>query len=224
MALEEPYKELSDDEIVAFMQLEKEFRSDKFRSDMDFRYLNDIITVNYMRNIASVIRELNVDALSPILEFFKNGGQHEDFPNFLRAVDNTILRIRVAKSRNRNAMVVGLSEGQKTKIHQFIEKIRTEVAGSAATEDKKDSIFNALKHLAAEVSKNRTGYERFADLARSLAGLSGYVAEKGARAWWPLYGQIMDNIDDAKEAELQLSKQPEIKKIAGPKKQLPKPD
>ena len=76
-------------------------------------------------------------------------------------------------------MSVGLTETQKSKIHHFIEKIRGEVEESTAPDSKKEKLFDILGQLAKEVSKARTRYERFADLARSLAGLSGDIEREG---------------------------------------------
>lgn len=221
----EPYEQLSEDDHVAFLQIEKEFRQQMENSWEDQNSNWDYTTADYMNKTLAAATALDIEALAGFSVNTRDSDEHrENFGDFLRAVDNVIVQMRIMNSRTRNAMTVGLTEAQKTKIHHLIEKIRTEVEESNTPEAKKDKLFDILKSLASEVSKNRTRYERFADLARSLAGLSGDVEREGARPWWPWFEKIMGLIDDAKEAEPQLPKPPEIKKIEPPKRQLPKPD
>jgi hypothetical protein len=219
-----PYEELSEDDHVAFLQIEKEFRQQMENLQEDQNSNFAYTTADYMNKTLAAATALNIDALTGFSVNTRDSNEHSDnFDDFLRAVDNVIVQMRIMNSRTRNAMTVGLTEAQKTKIHHLIEKIRTEVEGSTTPEAKKDRLFDILKNLANEVSKNRTRYERFADLARSLAGLSGDVEREGARPWWPWFEKIMGLIDDAKEAEPQLPKPPEIKKIEPPRRELPKP-
>jgi len=187
----------------------------------DWSYL----TADYMNKTLAAATHLEIGALSGFTVNTRDTDEHrENFNDFLRAVDNVIVQMRIANSRNRNAMSVGLTEAQKTKIHHFNEKIRVEVGSSTAPDAKKEKLYEILAKLAQEVSKSRTRYERFADLARSLAGLSADVEREGARPWWPWFEKIMGLLDDAKEAEPKLPKPPEIRKIEPPRKELPKPD
>lgn len=219
-----PYEELSGDDHVAFLQIEKEFRQQMENMQEDQNSNWSYLTADYMNKTLAAAMALNIDALTGFAVSTRDFDEHrENFDDFLRAVDSVIVQMRIINSRPRNAMTVGLTAAQKAKIHHLIEKIRTEVEGSTTPEDKKDKLFDILNNLAKEVSKNRTRYERFADLARSLAGLSGDVEREGARPWWPWFEKIMGLIDDAKEAEPQLPKPPEIKKIEPPRKELPKP-
>lgn len=219
-----PYEELSEDDHVAFLQIEKEFRG-QMDIMLEERNLNwDHITAEYMNKTLAAASALNIDALDGFSVNTRDADEHrENVGDFMRAVDSIIVQMRIMNSRARNSMTVGLNEAQKTKIHRLIEKIRAEVEGSSTPEGKKDKLFDILNNLAKEVSKNRTRYERFADLARSLAGLSGDIEREGARPWWPWFEKIMGLINDAKEAEPQLPKPPDIKKIEPPRRELPKP-
>lgn len=219
-----PYEELSEDDHVAFLQIESEFRlqMDNTFADPDSTWT--FVSADYMNKTLAAAKALNIDALTGFSVNTRDPDEYRQvFDEFLRAVDNVIVQVRITNSRARNAMAVGLTESQKSKIHHLIEKIRVEVEGSTVPEDKKDRLFDILNNLAKEISKNRTRYERFADLARSLAGLSGDIEREGARPWWPWFEKIMKLINDAKEAEPQLPKPPEIKKIEPPRKELSKP-
>jgi hypothetical protein len=222
--LTDPYEVLSDDNHVAFLQLEREFRIEMEAAQEDRNSDWSEVTANYMNNTKAAAEALEIDALENFAINTRHFGDHRDnFNDFLRAVNSVIVQMRVANARSRKAMSVGLSEVQKTKIHHLIEKIRGEVEQSNSSDPKKEKIFDILSLLGKEVSKDRTRYERFADLARSLAGLSGDIEREGARPWWPWFEKIMGLIDDAKESEPQLPKPPEIKKIEAPRKELPKP-
>ena len=221
----DPYEEISEDNHVAFLQLEREFRQQlhNAQEDPSSNWVHE--TADYMNKTLAAATALEIDALSVFSVNTLDTDEHrQHFDEFLRAVANVIVQMRIANSRNRNAMSVGLTEAQKTKIHHFIEKIRGEVESSTAPDAKKEKLYDILTKLAQEVSKARTRYERFADLARSLAGLSADVEREGARPWWPWFEKIMGLLDDAKEAEPKLPKPPEIKKIEPPRKELPKPD
>lgn len=219
------YEELSGDDHIAFLQLENAFRREMESaaelSNSSWTYA----TADYMNKTLAAASALNIEALSNFSVNTRDGDAHqEDFNDFLRAVDNIIVQMRIANSRRQSSMTVGLTEAQKDKIHHFIEKIRSEVEASTAPDTKKDKLFDILSDLSREVSKSRTNYERFADLARSLAGLSGDIEREGARPWWPWFEKVMGLLDDAKEAEPQLPKPTEIKKIEPPRKGPSKPD
>ena len=64
---------------------------------------------------------------------------------------------------------------------------------------------------------------RFGDLARGLAGISKDVAEEGAEPWWKWAKLIFGEVNEAKDAEPQLPKPNEVKRIEPPRKELPKP-
>lgn len=221
---EDPYESLSDDNHVAFMQLEKEFRTElealQESSNSNWTYVSS----DYMNKTLAAARALEIDALSSfVVNTRDSDGYSENFNEFLRAVDSLIVQMRIHNARRRNGLSVGLNDQQKTKIHALIEKIRALVEESDAVVSKKEKLFDILANLAKEVSKARTKFERFADLARGLAGLSRDVEKEGAEPWWPWFKVIMGVVDDAKEAEPQLPKPPEIKRIEPPKKELPKP-
>jgi hypothetical protein len=221
----EPYETLSEDNHVAFLQLEREFRMEMEEAQDNSSSNWQYATADYMNKTLAAATALEIDALAGFSVDTRDSDAHSNnFNAFLRAVDNVIIQIRIANSRARNAMSVGLSEAQKSKVHHYIEKIRSEVEASGATTGKKERLFDILSTLSNEVSKDRTRYERFADLARSLAGLSEEVERKGARPWWPWFEKIMGLFDDAKQAEPQLPRPPEIKKIEPPRKELPKPN
>ena len=217
------YDELPDDDYAAFIHLEAEFRAE-FESKISESNANfDYVAADYMNLTLAAAKALNIEALSLYVVDQSRRDFFDHFAAFKRDVDNIIVQMRIHNSRRAKAMSVGLSAQQKVKIHAHIEKIRVEVENSAASIDKKEKLFKILASLAGEVSKARSGFERFGDLARGLAGISKDVEREGAQPWWKWFNLMLGVVDDAKEAEPQLPKPPATPKIEPPRKELPKP-
>ncbi|UWR04360.1 hypothetical protein K3740_06675 [Ruegeria conchae] len=217
----EDFPELSDDNYIAFMQLEAEFRTKFEKETGDEQGQWEYEAGDYMNRTIAAAKALDIDALSAYettaeIDFAR-------FNLFRRDVDNILIQMRVHHSRRSKAMSVGFTAEQKTKIHALVQKMRTAIEDSSAQVDKKEKLFKIIAKLSEEVDKPRTGLERFGDLARGLASVSRDVEEEGARPWWKWYQLAMGVVDDAKEAEPQLPKPVEPKQIEPPRKELPKP-
>lgn len=220
-----PYQELPDDDLLAFLYLEAEFRTEYEEStrseDSNWLFHGHL----YINKTLAAADELGIQEIMA----FDNGASFgdKDFSDFLhlfqRAVEKIVVRMRIRQSRRGRAMSVGLDPDQKSKIHSLIEKIRKEIELSSASVAKKEKLYTIISNLSEEVSKARTGLERFADLARGLSGISREVAEGSAEPWWKWFKALMGIVDDAKETEPQLPKPTEVKRIEPPKKELPKP-
>lgn len=217
------FDNLSDDNNIAFMQLESGFRK-KFEDEFgEANTKYEYFAADYMNKTLAAARALGIEALSAYIVDESRRDFRDTFTTFKRDVDSIIVQMRIHNSRRGRAMSVGLNAEQKTKLHALIERIRTEVEASSASIGKKEKLFAIIANLAEEVSKARTGLERFGDLARGLSSISREVAQEGAEPWWKWFKAAMKLVDDAKESEPQLPKPPEIKKIEPPRKELPKP-
>lgn len=222
--MNDEYPELPDDNELAFLHLEAEFRKDFDAKTSDQNTNGEFEAADYMNKTIAAAAALEITALDGYRAIpFNKKDFGEEFWTFLRAVDSVIIQIRIHGSRRSKGNSVGLSEEQKTKIHALIEKIRAAVEESTAETAKKEKLFNILAHLAREVSKPRTSLARFGDLARGLAGISRDVAEEGAEPWWKWAKLIFGEVDEAKGKDPQLPKPEEIKQIEPPRKELPKP-
>ena len=145
----DPYENLSEDDHVAFLQLEKEFRNEMEMAQEDRNSNWAYHTADYTNKTLAAADTLGIEALSGFSVNTRNDNEHiENFNDFLRAVDNIIVQMRIMNSRTRNAMSVGLTEAQKTKIHHFIERIRGEDEISTAPDAKKEKLYDILAKLA----------------------------------------------------------------------------
>jgi len=220
-----PYEELPDDDVLAFLHLEAEFR-EEFNNDSRSEDANWLFCGNqYLNKTLAAADELGIEELLS----FDNGSAYGDknfsehLQAFQRAVEKIVVRMRIRLSRRTRATSVGLNVEQKTKISALIEKIRLEVDISSASVGKKEKLFSIISNLSEEVSKQRTGMERFGDLARGLSGLSREVAETGAEPWWKWFKAMMGIVDEVKEMEPQLPKPTVTKRLEPPRKELPQP-
>jgi len=218
------YDGLSEDNQIAFLQLEQNFRKTFEeaidQSDSSYAYHAS----NYMNHTIAAAKALGIDALSRYETISDTAaGFSYKFDSFKQDVDHVLVQMRIANSRRSRAFSVGLTSAQKTKIHGLAAKIRSEVEQSSASLEKKERLFKILADLSLEVDKPRTKFERLGDLARALSGLSKDVAED-QEGWWKWFKALMGIIDEAKEAEPPLPKPTEVKKIEPPRKNLPKPD
>lgn len=219
------YDNLPDDDNLAFLQLEAEFRNDleagTENTNSNFRHYASI----YMNQTRAAGQILNIESMQSItIPNFEDSSFDMIYDTFRHVVDGTIIQIRILAARQGKRMSVGLSSEQKTKLHKLIEKIRAEIEASAASIGKREKLFEIIASLSVEINKDRTKLDRFGDLARVLAGISRDAAETGAEPWWKWFKLAMGIVDDAKEEELQLPKPTEIKKLEPPRKELPNPE
>lgn len=215
--------ELPDDDYAAFMMLEREFR-DEFDVNINSQDSNyEHHAADYMNKTLAAAKALGIEALLHYEVNTSGRGFSDAFSLFRRDVDNILVQMRIHNSRRSKALSVGLSPEQKTKISALMDKVRSEIEISTATVGKKEKLYSMIFDLLEEVNKPRTSFERFGDLARGLAGISKEVAQEGAEPWWKWFKAALGVVDEAKEAEPQLPKPPEVKRIEPPRKELPKP-
>lgn len=221
--MEDLYDELPDDEFLAFKMLHKEFRRQLDaaleQQDESQEGWDAVAALRYMNQTLAAARSCNIEEL---LSFradpdLTTNRTYSDYIAFEHAVEAVEIQRSIAGARRHKELSVGLTAAQKAKIHSLLEKVRKEVEVSSAPVAKKEKLFTIIAKLQAEVDKQRTGLERFGDLARGLAGISKDVAEEGVKPWVKLYLSVMGIVDDAKEAEPQLPKPPEVKRIEPPK-------
>ena len=219
------YDDLPADDLEAFLQLEAIFRKE-YEDTLESNQNNwRTLRQSYANKTLAAAQALEVVELVQYHNLLQEEEiEYETMQQFLRSVDRLIISVRVKRSRHFKAMSVGFTPEQKSKVHAFISKIREQVETSAALVAKKEKLFAILANLTREIDQPRTGFERFTDLARALAGLSKEVENEGAQPWWPWFNRIMGILDGAKETELQLPKPLEVKKLEPPKSQNPKAD
>ena len=115
---------------------------------------------------------------------------------------------------------------ERTKIHHFIQQIRTVIEQSDLPVDKREALLNKLNKFAAEVDRSRTPLQ--AAMAVYIAicdGIGqGFVKLEPARKFINSIAALMGRAKENEErADERLPPPSERKKIEPPKRRLPSP-
>lgn len=134
----------------------------------------------------------------------------QEYQRFQPRVQELILRLQLARKRNAPMYSVALDAEAKATIHALLDQIRAEVEAADLDLDKKNALFDAIAKLAAEVNKNRTGFQR--SLAYMMALMP--VGEGISR----IVGRILGVYKDQKDNEEWL-----FKSLKPPRSKAPLP-
>ena len=215
----EDYPELPDDNLLAFKQLEAEYRETFEKNWQTNEELWHSEVLHYMSQTIAAAKTLGIDALSDYNT--PNDVNQNQYSQFRRDVDSILVQIRIHYSRRAKELSVGFTKTQKHRIHKLVDKIRKTIEESSVQIAKKEKLFEIISKLTKEVDKPRTGFERFADFARGLASVLNEMDEMNV---WQPFKMIMGVVNDAKESEQLKIPQPiDPKLIEAPKKALPDP-
>lgn len=233
---------ISDDEIaslpsdpeMAFVCFEKILRQNMQEYEAAEQHHNgdydaDSYRLEYMNKVAAAAKAYGIDALSG-LEIPRLGTSQVSFIDayrqFLADVDHVTIQIRIYAARADHDGTVVLEDIERTKIHHFIQQIRTVIENANLPADKRDSLFDKLNKFAAEVDRKRTKLQ--AAMAVVIAVCDGIgqgfeklePAQKMIHSISVLLGRAKANEE---RADKRLPSPTERKRIEPPKRRLPSP-
>jgi hypothetical protein len=146
----------------------------------------------FVATVMAAIRELDIHELA---DWDPNGS---DMPTrFVDDVERVVQQLMIRHSRRDRKYTVAFDPATKQKLHHYLNQIREIVDKSADSKSKKDALRDCIAALAAEIDSSRSGYEKFADLVASLAGLTADAWEKVS----PMVKTLMGTVDAAKSEE-----------------------
>jgi hypothetical protein len=195
MSVDNLYENLPEDPEQAFLILEKHFR-DECADRVAKAHENENVHVYYVDYIAQVlaaITELGVaaefDQRVPVIASV----DYDTYLNFSKDVKHyrTILEIR--HGRRVQGYSVRFDETTKEKVRHHLKQLRGIFDKLEVDESKREVLFEKLNELEQEVDRDRTRFDRFADLAIETAGVIGEAAERSkvlnvldaiARVFW----------------------------------------
>src|ERR1043166_2742924 len=179
------YDDLPDDEELAFLKLEREYRdrceSDAFdaKRNEENGYVPSDIYLRYMRQTTAIAQELKLDILEeqsriPSAENFSLS----DYRDFIGQVDyhRTVFQLRQA--RRAKGFSVRFDNNTKRIITHHLNQVRELILSLEVDEWKKESLLTCLNNLQAEVDKDRSGYDVFAAFVIEAAGVLGAAGER----------------------------------------------
>lgn len=225
---------LPSDPELAFVRFEEIVRLKMQEWERDERVSNgdldaDTYRLEYMNKVAAAAKAYRIEALSG-LEIPKLGGNQINFIDayrqFLADVDNVTIQIRIHAARADHEGTVGLEDIERSKIHHFIQQIRTVIEGADLPDDKRDALLEKLNKFAAEVDRKRTKLQAAMAVVIAVCDGIGQGFEKLEPA-----RKMIDSISvllgrakaNEERADRRLPPPSERQKIEPPKRRLPPP-
>jgi hypothetical protein len=176
---EEEYAALPEDNEQCFVDFEAICRRNMMKMlDRDANDISDgferTIKSQYMMAVSAVADECGISNLS--IRVVDRNDFYPEFDRFSLAVHGEVARIRVRKRSVRNRFSVQLAPNTRTKIDHYISRIREAIDGSDLGPDRKQSLYEKLDELTAELGKPRLSFAKtMLLLSGVMAGLSGAV-------------------------------------------------
>jgi hypothetical protein len=222
----EQLPEQSEDAFVEFEKIVRKRINDKIHEDAQEQWGNsDVYYLEYINEVSAAAREYDIEGLRnwkvPQVGY---PNLYQEYLQFTHEVDGftTQIRLRRAKRNRRNS--VGLDGNTKTKIHQYIQKIRTVLNKFELPQPKRDALFNKLDAFALEVDKSRTNLQSVADVYLTVCTVigEGFNKLEPVRRFIDSIAALMGK---AKETEDSLRTLPSpTNQLEFPLKQLEPPD
>jgi hypothetical protein len=151
---------------------------------------------------------------------------HEQYRNFIIAVDHYLIQIRIRHSRRAKRYSVELDLAAKEKIRHYLAQLKELVEQLAVTPKKREAIFNKILALESELSRDRTRFDIVAAFILEGSAVAGESAEK-LEPWRKWIDSIAKVIGFAKEKDAENPSIPlpeDTKRIEPPKRRLPPPE
>lgn len=234
MISDEELEGLPSDPELAFVRLEQIMR-EKLQKEEEYEkdnnaYDADTYRIEYMNKIAAAAKAFGIEALSEI-EIPKCDRQNyslflDKYRQFVADIDHVTIQIRIHAAQADREGTVGLDDVERTKVHHFIQQIRTVIESADLPDDKRNALFEKLNKFAAEVDRRRTKLQSgMAVIIAVCDGIGqGFKKLEPARQWIDSFAALLGHAKaDEERAERRLPSPSERKKIEPPKRRLPPP-
>jgi hypothetical protein len=213
---------------LAFVYLEEKFRNklDSKLEGTDNSRSFDVCVIEYMNHTKAAARALNLDILDPW--DVPSHGQHDLFDlykDFTGAIDHFKVQVLIDNARSTLRFSVGLDTDEKDKLRNYVAEIKKVIDRSSLVQKKKERLYDLINAFLAEVDRDRTPWDRFADLVIGLAHLGGEVAQElePARKLIDSIARLLGRSKEFEAATFELPPPAQRRRIPGPPKRLPSP-
>jgi hypothetical protein len=213
---------------LAFVYLE-----DKFRKNFDSKIENtdnsrsfDLCVIEYMNHTKAAARALNLDILDPWdIPSHAQHGLSDQFNDFTAAIDHFIVQVLIDNARSTLRFSVGLDTDERDKLRNYIAEIKIIIDRSSLPQKKKERLYDLINRFLVEVDRDRTPWDRFADLVIGLSHLGGEAAQElePARKLIDSIARLLGRSKEFEDATPELPPLAQRRQIPGPPKQLPSP-
>lgn len=226
MSTEELYADLPDDPELAFLQLEKNFREvceEEAKAARNDPSVRDLSYTTYIGKVLAALNELGLTTsalASQEIPNIKDVSIHT-YREFTKDVEHFKTQLQIRHSRRSKGYSVKLDSTAKAKIRHFLDQIKEIVDKLEVDQKKKDALYNKINALQAEVDRDRTRFDAYADLVIETAGTADEAAGKLNNNVRRLLDSIGKVIWGAKQEETPKLPPPTTpKKLEGPKSKL----
>jgi hypothetical protein len=214
---------LSEDPKRAFLVMEERLRERMYK-DMPHPEdpSGDSISpaAAYVASVLGIRDELELNVLSDWPPKYREIAS-ESMVNFIAEVEYVRMRFAIGPGQQDRRYSVGLDPKTKDDIRIHLAKIKFLIEASDLDDRKKEALYARIADLEGEVDRNRTKFQALAALIIEIAGVGGEVAEKlePARKWVDSIAKLIGAAKSHEDAQPQLPRIPETKKIEAPKRQ-----
>ncbi len=229
--IEDEFTNRPADDELAFLQYENMFQASldkqvaQLREESGDGYWNlyNHFMQTYINNVIATVKALDL----PLLDYWiKNPAAANDENNFKQIkfdVYGIIIQIKVTHSRRLRKASVHLEGGPREKIRELINKIKLTIEAIDIPLPRKEALMSRLNSFAAEVDKDRTRFDAFAELIIEAAGVVGKVERKlrPIRAWIDSIAKLLRDAGTLEDSRSRLPA-PD-KRLQAPAKQIAPP-
>lgn len=183
---EDEFTNRPDNDEVAFLKYEKEFRQSLDRSvalpakDTQKMYWNsaDYFLQVYINNVLAAASELNIEELEYWIENRVETRKSSNFLDIKLDIDDAVNKIKIRNTPKAHTSSIHLDSEIREKIRDFVTKIRATIESVDMPIARKEALMNKLNAFANEVDRDRTRFEAFTALMIEAAGAAGKAETK----------------------------------------------
>ena len=229
MITDEELSELPEDPELAFVQFESIMRKrteGAIEDVMQTQFGSSTpLKREYINRVLAAATEFDVETLRNWSIPSPTEDADRYYESLTSAVDHYTTKIRIRNAPRSRKKSVGLDGNSKTKIHHYIDQIRTVIQEAELPEAKREALFAKLNALAAEVDKGRTTLQSLTDVWLAISGAigEGFKKMEPARRCIDSIANLMGKAKEAEENLPSLPAGSTAKRIEGPAKRLPAP-
>ncbi|MDQ7776990.1 MAG: hypothetical protein Q4615_14525 [Paracoccus aminovorans] len=209
------FEDLPEDDEIAFLILEKEFRSD-FENETSQSSLTNAFFLNlcdlYRSRVAEAVESLSIDLEIPPISA---SNAWEDVRRIQNAISAFQVRVRIRRSRKQSELSVALDNDYRSTVSAYLDKVRAALLQADVPEEKKQQLLRLIEKLQTEINEPRTRIERVSATVGAVASIVSTLDDKIGIHIYKWVMLALGQIEEAKSAQKMIAD--------ARKKALPKP-
>lgn len=224
MITDDDLENIPDDPEYAFVVLEEKLRS-RTADALDDPNGNaqQYHMLTYITKTLALKDGLDLSILSDWSVPARDADIFSAYSEFSQEVDRYTTLIRVRRARRIKKYSIPLDGTAKAKLRHWLNQIKEFVDKLDVSEDRRQSLYNKISALDADINRNRTPIEAFASLWLGFCDKTGEGFEKlePVRKWVDSIAELLGKLQgDEEKKNPQLPPPSHNKQIEPPKRQI----